>query len=214
MDFAHLAPADRENRATATAGAVPARSAEEPSDSDLFERTVGIATQHAGRPLTEALGLDRAALARLLTRHLPGHRADLLATVPPDAGSGEEALEEPDVRAYLLECRGGRDDDAESWWAAILARRSLQPNHLWQDMGFRNRGELGIMLRRHFPELVRRNHQDMKWKKFLYRELCKREGIVICKSPVCACCSDFQACFGGEPGEPLHALAAVSGPKS
>ena len=80
-------------------------------------------------------------------------------------------------------------------------------------MGFAHRGDLNLMLRRHFPELVRRNPRDMKWKKFLYRELCQREGFLICKSPVCDQCSDFALCFDGEPGEPLNRLAQISRPK-
>ena len=179
-----------------------------PTDAGLFERSVGIATQDVGRPLTEALGLARPELARLLDRFLPRHRA-LLDAVPDTAGAGDDAIEEPDVRAYLLECRAGRDQEAETWWAAITARRSLGPNHLWQDMGFADRGQLNLMLSRHFPELVRRNAHDMKWKKFLYRELCQREGVLICKSPVCDQCSDFRACFGGEAGEPLTVLARI-----
>lgn len=180
-----------------------------PTDAELFARSVGIATQPVGRPLTEALGLARPDLARLLNRYLP-NRLDLLDGLPEGADTGEDAIEEPDVRAYLLECRANKDINAETWWAAITARRSLGPNHLWQDMGFVNRGELNLMLRRHFPELVRRNARDMKWKKFLYRELCQREGVLICKSPVCDQCSDFDACFDGETGEPLSRLARIS----
>lgn len=208
MDFGQFAPpGPHDSPAAATATPSPAA----PGDADLFGRAVGNATRDVCRPLTESLGLARADLERLSARYLPGLQSTL-AALPADAGPGEDALEEPDVRAYLLECRAGRDEDVETWWAAIVARRSLQPNHLWQDMGFRDRGELGIMLRRHFPELVRRNDRDMKWKKFLYRELCRREGMVVCKSPVCERCSDFSECFGGEAGEPLQALAAVSRP--
>jgi nitrogen fixation protein NifQ len=53
-------------------------------------------------------------------------------------------------------------------------------------------------MRRWFPALVAKNSQDMKWKKFLYRELCQREDILICKSPSCAVCTDLPLCFGPE----------------
>jgi len=186
----------------------PAPPAAADLDRHLFARIVGFATR-APDP-TEALGLSRADLARLIALYVPQHAA-LLDRVPAGAGPGEDAIEEPDVRAYLLECRAGRSA-AEAWLAAIVARRCQRPNHLWQDMGFADRGELNAMFRRHFPELVRRNDRDMKWKKFLYRELCAREGMPICKSPVCDTCTDFAHCFGGEEGEPLDALAALSRP--
>ncbi len=174
-------------------------------DRHLFGRIVGFATNAPAS--TEALGLSRADLARLIAQYVPD-QAPLLDRLPAGAGPGEDAVEEPDVRAYLLECRAGRGE-AEAWLAAIVARRCQQPNHLWQDMGFAHRGELNAMFCRHFPELVRRNARDMKWKKFLYRELCARDGMLICKSPVCDTCSDFAHCFGGEDGEPLDSLAAL-----
>ena len=34
--------------------------------------------------------------------------------------------------------------------ADMIARRCLRPNHLWQDLGLRNRQELGWLLLRHF----------------------------------------------------------------
>jgi nitrogen fixation protein NifQ len=58
-------------------------------------------------------------------------------------------------------------------------------------------------MQRHFRPLAARNRSDMKWKKFFYRTLCAEDGIVVCKAPNCEICSDVDACFGGEPGEPL-----------
>jgi len=82
--------------------------------------------------------------------------------------------------------------------ALTLAVASLGDNHLWQDLQLASRAELSALMRRWFPALVARNVADMKWKKFLYRELCRREEILICKSPSCAVCTDRPACFGPE----------------
>jgi nitrogen fixation protein NifQ len=171
-------------------------------DAHLFRRIVSFAAAETEHPLTAALGLGRAALERLLSRHLPELRALLRAT-PPDSGTGEDAIEEADLRALLLDHRRG-DAEEEAWLAAIVARRSLGTNHLWQDMGFANRLELNAMFRRHFPALVALNAGDMKWKKFFYRQLCAREGFLLCKSPNCETCDDYAACFDGEPGEALR----------
>jgi len=174
------------------------------TDRTLFQRIVAIAALEA-RPLTEALGLSRSQLDRLAARHLP------VLSVPsaPDDGPGPDALEEPDLREYLLECRAGRGEE-EEWLAAIVARRSLLANHLWQDLGLADRSQLTTLFQRHFPELARRNRADMKWKKFFYRQLCQREGIPVCKAPNCQVCADAALCFGPETGEPLVALAALS----
>jgi nitrogen fixation protein NifQ len=77
-------------------------------------------------------------------------------------------------------------------------------------LGLADRGELNALFRRHFPSLVRSNRTDMKWKKFLYRQLCEREGIPVCKAPTCDACADHPLCFGPEAGEPLQALAALA----
>lgn len=82
--------------------------------------------------------------------------------------------------------------------ALTLAVASLGDNHLWQDLGLGSRAELSALMRRWFPSLVARNDRDMKWKKFLYRLLCEREQVLICKSPSCAVCSDVGVCFGPE----------------
>ena len=42
------------------------------------------------------------------------------------------------------------------------------------------------------------NTGDMKWKKFLYRQFCSREGIYVCPAPSCGVCKDYAKCFGPE----------------
>lgn len=82
--------------------------------------------------------------------------------------------------------------------ALTVAVACLGDGHLWQDLQLGSRAELSALMRRWFPTLVAKNQADMKWKKFLYRQLCEREQVLICKSPSCAACSDFRACFGPE----------------
>lgn len=82
--------------------------------------------------------------------------------------------------------------------ALAIAVASLGDNHLWQDLGLASRAELSALMRHWFPALVRKNVGDMKWKKFLYRQLCEREQVLICKSPSCAVCADLPLCFGPE----------------
>ncbi|MBK1666068.1 hydrogenase [Rhodospirillum rubrum] len=176
--------------------------------------------------LTAGLGLSAAEVTRLIETRVPEARG-LLVGLNDDQGPGEEALEEEDLRALLIEHGASASDkhgasgsnrpgacgsdrqgagEIEFWLAAILARRSLRPNHLWQDLGLRARSDLSGLLVRHFPGLAARNVQNMKWKKFFYRELCRREGVVVCKAPHCAACDDHAHCFGGEDGPALLAL--------
>ncbi|AWK86723.1 nitrogen fixation protein NifQ [Azospirillum thermophilum] len=194
-------------RSTDPAEALPAGPA---LDRLLFGRILDLADAVPHRPLTRLLGLDRAALARLVGRHAP-ERTALLDGLPEDRGA--DSIEEPDLRAFLLEHRADAGQEAgeePEWLAAIVARRSLESNHLWQDMGFASRVELNAMFARHFPGLVALNAGDMKWKKFFYRQLCEREGMMLCKSPNCEVCDDVEVCFGQEDGDPLATLSRIA----
>jgi len=158
------------------------------------------------RAVTVSLGLSPAMLRRLLDRYFP-HAQGLADGLLAD-GNEARAPEEPDMRAYLMD-NGTRGTVEETWLAHIIARRSLEPNHLWQDLGLTARGDLSVLIARHFAPLAAANWMDMKWKKFMYRELCRRDGLIACKAPVCDICSDFLDCFGGEQGEALSALAGM-----
>ena len=107
-----------------------------------------------------------------------------------------------DVRALLLD-HVHPDAGTESEAAAVaeaVAIACLGDNHLWQDLQFGSRAELTALMNRWFPSLVAKNHADMKWKKFLYKQLCEREEVFVCKSPSCAVCCDHAQCFGPEDG--------------
>ena len=152
------------------------------------------------------LALD-GVLARFGTLCLPHHEACELARrhhlthadadLPP--ALRHRADEVDDVHTLLLEFARG---EAAPWLARAVAVACLGDNHLWQDLGLPSRAVLSQLLGAYFPALVARNRGDMKWKKFLYKELCDR-AQVLCRAPSCAVCSDYAFCFGPEEGPAL-----------
>ncbi|HET9957463.1 MAG TPA: nitrogen fixation protein NifQ [Polyangiaceae bacterium] len=158
-----------------------------------------------GRALLQGLGLDRAELLALVGATFP-HAAELFArTLPLDVQLDLQA-DELCLRELLT--RGATErSPLQLALAFIIARRCQRPNHLWQDLGLRNRRELSWLMERHFQPLAQRNTRDMKWKKYLYRVICRDEGFALCTAPSCSECSDFEHCFGGEDGESLLARA-------
>lgn len=79
--------------------------------------------------------------------------------------------------------------------AHVIAAGCLADDHLWSDLGLWQRADLTDLMRRNFPALAARNTKDMKWKRFLYKQLCDAEGIYLCRAPSCSVCSDYDACF-------------------
>jgi len=174
----------------------------DPFDRHLFACAIAVAFEARDQPLTHGLGLSSECLAAVVGRYFPqapGLLSGLSRTGREDAPL---APEEPDLRALLLDFRS-RGLLEEEWLAHVIARRALGSNHLWQDLGLTGRADLSGLMRRHFRGLAELNNRDMKWKKFFYRELCRREGVVICKSPNCEICVDAVLCFGVEDGSPL-----------
>lgn len=178
----------------------------------LFACTVSERCDEFGAPLPELLGLSEASLALLAGRHFPTaaaiwdgqgclrRLARQQAGLPSESFGGDPPLDldlEDDLRALLLEHRSTGAAE-EEWFAAIVARACARPNHLWQDLGLTGRDDLNRLLRTYFAPLHAKNVGDMKWKKFFYRQLCEREGLVACRSPVCTACDDHALCFGPE----------------
>lgn len=84
------------------------------------------------------------------------------------------------------------------WIIAILVAGCLGDDHLWHDLGLWSRPQLTALLNYNFPALAAKNTHDMKWKKFLYKQLCEAEGLYLCRAPSCAVCADYHKCYGSE----------------
>ncbi len=105
----------------------------------------------------------------------------------------------------LLRAHRSGPEPVANWLSVMIARRAMRPDHLWQDLGLNDRGELNRLLARHFRSLHAGNTGNMRWKKYFYRVLCDAEGFSLCAAPSCAVCTDFNDCFGAEDGLSLLA---------
>lgn len=144
--------------------------------------------------LPNGLGLDAADFSALLDRHFPG--IDVVCGGIESAADPRD-LERSDVLGLLLEHRAFKDD-SEPWMAGIVTAACMASDHLWQDLGLWSRTWLSQLMTENFPALAAKNVHDMKWKKFLYKQLCDREGINTCRAPSCEYCTDYLKCFGPE----------------
>lgn len=141
--------------------------------------------------LPASLGLTPEALQQLLDDYFPGTPLPLVHRATPPIP------ELDDLYQLLVDHRAGQRP-AELWVARLLASACAGSDHLWQDLGFASRDELSQLMAINFPALARANSGDMKWKKFLYRQFCSREGIYVCPAPSCNECKDYAKCFGPE----------------
>ncbi len=152
-----------------------------------------------------SIGLSERTLATLMSCWFP-HAQPLLRSVTSTKVVADDEWD--DLHRLLLANRTA-DTRSGRWLAAMVARRALEPNHLWEDLGLRDRAELTRLLMRHFQPLASRNERNMRWKRFFYRVLCEDDGLVMCRAPSCHACGDFESCFGAESGESRLARARL-----
>ena len=171
---------------------------------EIFSRLLAIGLVEARTQetsLTSTLGLDAIDLRKAIAAHAPHP----LALAAAQRGSIAIRDDEEQMVFDLLLAHGVDQAPETRWLAAMVARRAMQPNHLWQDLGLADRSWLNDLLRLYFPALHAGNTADMKWKKYFYRRLCELEGFALCTAPSCRECCDFDRCFGAEDGESLLA---------
>jgi nitrogen fixation protein NifQ len=146
------------------------------------------------------LGLEPAAFHYLLDQLFPGAGDLPLRGIAGAALSGDSdgRGDERDELVRLMLMHRAGEDPSEVWMAQVVAVGCMAADHLWQDLGLPARGELTALMRRNFPALAARNLKDMKWKRFLYKQLCEAEGIYACRAPSCQVCADYHACFEPE----------------
>lgn len=146
--------------------------------------------------LPDWLGLGELRYRQLMARHFPGIDPDRLShfgrPLAPDRDD-----EQGELLSLLLAHRSGITS-SEKWIAGIVTAGCLGSDHLWQDLGLWSRPDLTRLMLDHFAPLARRNDRNMKWKRFLYKQLCESEGIYVCRSPSCEVCIDYANCFEQE----------------
>lgn len=91
-----------------------------------------------------------------------------------------------------------RCEDRLGWLVShAIASACFGHRRLWQDLGLRRREEVSSLFSRQFPGLFARNTQDLKWKRFLFKELGKRLGRLNLEPPSCDGCDQLRVCFPG-----------------
>ncbi len=167
----------------------PAKVAADPNRSLLASMIAGQIAESGCLPAD--LGLGAGVYQNLIHRYFPGFKSHgTLRDI-------EDIPEWSDLQKLMLDHRANKYP-SELLIANIVATACAGRDHLWQDLGLANREELTKLMQVNFPALARANTGDMKWKKFLYRQFCSREGIYVCPAPSCGVCKDYAKCFGPE----------------
>lgn len=156
-----------------------------------------IASWCAGQSaLPDYLGLEPKQFTAL-TKHLFPDR-DIPELAPSGRKPDFSRMLEKDDLVNLLKQFSQPDIIEIDWIIGVIVAGSLGSDHLWQDLGLWSRSQLSAMLHYNFPELAAKNNKDMKWKKFIYKQLCEAEGLYLCRVPSCEVCIDYAKCYGSE----------------
>lgn len=166
-------------------------------DRQMFAGLLTVASQERW-PFDTALGLDQDSLATLLATCFPDFDLTQLTSHHTDVSAPETNNQVLDILLSHVPTNNGGDIPISSWLAHIIAARASHSGHLWTSMGFIERPELTAAIRRHLPTLATANNQGMRWKRYLFKQVCDMNGKTMCKSPNCGDCSDYAYCFATE----------------
>jgi len=195
------------SEAAAMNAAVPVMDPRQAYYRALFERSRGSFNDHAlasmlaswrmgGSVYPDHLGLGADGFAAMCAYHFPGPAWPGKATGSA-AWNSDSMPEYNELRQLFTDYQAPRLSE-QPWWIDLLIIGCGGHEHMWRDMGLFERDDLSRLLHENFPQLAARNSRDMKWKKFLYKQLCEREGIIACPAPTCDACSHFSDCFAPE----------------
>ena len=102
--------------------------------------------------------------------------------------------ERSELVTLLCQYRNKQDPSSEQI-AEVIATACLTNFHLWESLGLSERSELNVLIEYNFPQLHALNVDNMRWKRFFYRQLCEQGGDYICKAPSCKACRSYAECF-------------------
>lgn len=175
----------------------PSPAGVSPEDRHLFACLLAVACSEP-YAVEAALGLHREELLALLALYFPVLALTDLKTHSSPAMPSLPATNRDILNLLFDYLPAGANGSAPSpsvYLARIVAARIEQPGHLWRALGLCARPELTAAIRRHLPALAAANNKGLRWKRFLYKQLCEKDGGVMCKAPACGVCSDYVLCF-------------------
>lgn len=168
-------------------------------DRQLFAGLLTVVIQEK-LPLAASIGLTEDELSALLAYFFPSCDHSIFSqTVSETTPAPDSNLDILIIMLAHVPCDAtvGRTQTSE-WLARAIAARLTQPGHLWVAMGFFERPQLTAAIRRHLPTLAAANYNGMRWKRYLFKQVCEMNGGLLCKSPNCGDCSDYAFCFAAE----------------
>ena len=150
---------------------------------------------HSALPLY--LGLDKITFIRLI--HAIGVEVD----------SNDLETNQAELRGELMVLRAQEHEQLHQLlqenidesvpfateMATVISSGCMGSQHLWHDLGLPERPILSQLFSDYFPDLSALNVNNMRWKRFLYRQLCENGGDYVCRSPSCETCSSYSECF-------------------
>jgi nitrogen fixation protein NifQ len=167
------------------------------ADTVTFARLIGAKLASGDLP---DLGLPRDTLGALTARHFPDAvrtGALPLEAFPEHAAATPHQPFVDDLRKLLLRHQRQPIANAIDAWclASIIATACLRPDHLWRDLGLDDRNDVTDILTRHYPKLIARNVDSLRWKRFLAEQVALDKGRSPGPAPGCPGCEDFGFCF-------------------
>ena len=161
------------------------------------------------QPILESYQTGKTALPLYMGLNQNGYDALLLAMGLESVTLSLEVESKLQLRLELLNMRIGELEELEkllveslnpdvtfgSEMVTALASACLGSQHLWRDLGMPERPRLTALFRDYFPLLHAKNVNNMRWKRFLYRQLCENGGDYVCRSPSCEECASYSECF-------------------
>jgi nitrogen fixation protein NifQ len=167
------------------------------ADTITFARLIG--AKLASGAMQE-LGLPRDTLGALTARHFPDavHTGAMpLEAFPEHPDATQHQLFVDDLRRLLLRHERPPVASAIDAWclATIIATACLRGDHLWRDLGLDGRDDVTDVMTRHYPKLVARNVDNLRWKRFLAEQVALDKGRAPGPAPGCPGCEDFGFCF-------------------
>lgn len=165
--------------------------------------------QEYWQPIVESYRRGETALPLYMGLNQNGYDALLLAMGLKSVTLSLEVESKLQLRLELLNMRIGELEELErllikslnsdvvlgSEMVTVLASACLGSQHLWRDLGMPERPHLTALFRDYFPSLHASNSKNMRWKRFLYRQLCENGGDYVCRSPSCEECASYSECF-------------------